>query len=277
VRDRTVAVTGSQGFLGSEIIKTLSQSGYEVLGLSHSKINYLDMASLSRDLRGVEILVHAGWAGIAREDRDNVQLQEMNVTISKNLIEACNIAQVRHVIGLGSQAEFGNQHAPFRDDQAASPATQYGLAKCTVLEHLRESGIQFTWARVFSAYGEGDSRDWIFTKAINAIRNQETLTVGSCSQFWSLTHKSDIASGVKWIIEKNILGAVNLSTTEARTLKSYLEELQSLAGQLGIIQYSQDLIPQNDMYTSPGKMYTSGWRPQIPVDVGFMGCLKNSN
>jgi nucleoside-diphosphate-sugar epimerase len=275
VRDKTVAVTGSQGFLGSEIIKTLSQSGYEVLGLSHSKINYHNVESLSRALRDVEILIHAGWAGVARENRDNVQVQEMNVTISKNLVEACKIAQVGHVIGLGSQAEFGNQHAPFRDDQAASPTTQYGLAKCAVLEHLRQSGIQFTWARVFSAYGESDNRDWIFTKALKALRNQEVLTVGSCSQLWSFTHKCDIALGMKWIIENKILDCVNLSTTETGTLKSYLEKLQNLAGQTEIINFSQDLSIQNDAYPSEGRLHRSGWRPRVSIDEGFVGCLQS--
>lgn len=277
MRYKTVAVTGSQGFLGLEIVKTLRQEGYEVLGLSHSKIDYHDVGTLSRALKGVEILIHAGWAGIARDDRDNVELQQLNVDISRNLIEACKIARVMHFVGLGSQAEFGNQVAPFEDDQVISPTSQYGFAKYSVYKYLKEAEIQFTWARVFSAYGEGDTRDWIFTKAVNAIRNQETLTVGSCSQLWSLTHKSDIASGVKWIIEKSILEAVNLASTEARTLKSYLEELQNLAGQLDVIRYSQDLIPQNDIYPSKGKMHTSGWTPQIPFDEGVLGCLGKLN
>jgi hypothetical protein len=82
---------------------------------------------------------------------------------------------------------------------------------------------------------------------------------------------------VKWIIEKGILDTVNLSSTEARTLKSYLEDLQSLAGQLDVIKYSQDLIPQNDLYPSKGKMHSSGWTPQVPFDEGGLGCLGNLN
>jgi len=275
VRYKTVAVTGSQGFLGLEIVKTLRQAGYEVLALSHSKIDYHNVESLSRALRGVEILIHAGWAGIAREDRDNVQLQEMNVDISRNLIEACKIARVVHFVGLGSQAEFGNQIAPFEDDQVISPTSQYGFAKYSVYKYLKEAQIQFTWARVFSAYGEGDTRDWIFTKALKALRNQEVLTVGSCSQLLSFTHKCDIALGMKWIIENNILDCVNLSTTETGTLKSYLEKLQNLAGQTEIINFSQDLSIQNDAYPSEGRLHRSGWRPRVSIDEGFVGCLQS--
>jgi UDP-glucose 4-epimerase len=276
VRNRTVAVTGSRGFLGSEIAQTLRKSGYEVLELSRSTIDYSNVETLSDALMGIEILIHAGWAGISRNDRDNTVLQRINVDISKNLIEACKIARVVHFVGLGSQAEFGNQRAPFKDDQMTFPTTQYGLAKCTVEKLLQRSEIKFTWARIFSAYGEGDSRDWIFTKAVDAIIMGKILTVGPCSQLWGFTHKTDIALGIKWIIDNNIQGAVNLSTTENGTLRSYLEKLQYLAGESHLINFSQELSAQNDIYPCEGKLYASGWRPRVSIDEGFIRCLKGT-
>ncbi len=275
MRNRTVAVTGSRGFLGSEIARTLRKSGYEVLELSQSTIDYFDVDTLSNALMGIEILIHAGWAGISRDDRDNTVLQRMNVEISKNLVSACQNAHVAHFLGLGSQAEFGNQQAPFEDYQLTSPTTQYGFAKSSVHKLLQESGLSFTWARVFSAYGQGDSRDWIFTKAARALRSQEELTVGSCSQLWSLTHRVDIASGVEWIIENNILEAVNLSSMDTRTLRAYLELLQDLSGQTELIKFSHDINVQNDMYPSEGRMHNSGWRPSISIEVGFIKCLQD--
>lgn len=274
MKNKTVAVTGSQGFLGSEIVRTLHKSGYKVLELSHSTIDYNNVDTLSDALMGIEILIHAGWAGITRNDRNNSGLQRRNVSISKNLIVACKNAHVAHFVGLGSQAEFGTQQAPFEDYQLASPTTQYGFAKISVHKLLRESGLKFTWARIFSAYGTGDRRDWIFTKVVNALKNQEDLNIGSCSQLWSLTHKTDIAFGTQWIIEKEIVDAVNLSSTETRTLRNYLEILQELSGKTKYINFSQKTYEQIDMYPAKGKLYDSGWRPQIQIEDGFIECLQ---
>lgn len=270
---KKIAVTGSQGFLGSEIVRQLKCAGHEIFEFSHSKMNYFDVGNLTRSLKGVEILIHAAWTGVTREERNNKQVQEKNVVVAMNLIEACKNAEVTHVVGLGSQAEFGNQPAPFNDEQIAVPSTQYGMAKCAVHKLLQNSEFKLTWARIFSAYGENDSRDWIFTRAISAINKREVLTVGSCSQLWSLTHKYDIALGVEWIINKEIFGTVNLSTIETETLRSYLEKLQKLAGYSDLINFSQDINTNYDNYPSAGRLYGSGWRPKISINEGFVRCL----
>lgn len=275
MKNKTVAVTGSRGFLGSEIVKVLRKPGFEVIELSKSTINYHDVGALTSALIDVEILVHTGWSGISRNERDNAELQKINIEISKNLILACQTAHVSHFVGLGSQAEFGNQHGPFEDNQQTSPSTHYGFAKCSVLEFLQESNLDFTWARIFSAYGQGDNRDWIFTRAVNALKNKKELRVGNCSQLWSFTHKLDIAYGVQWIIENNIFEAVNLSSLEVKTLRSYIETLENLSGQTKLIKFIEDNKVQNDIYPSEGKMHISGWKPQIHIAEGFTNCLKS--
>ena len=271
-----VVVSGSHGFLGREICHVLELAGYKVIRLSHTTLDYYKISDICDAIQGAEIMIHAGWAGTNREQRDDIRLQNLNFQVAQNLIEACKISQINHVIGLGSQAEFGNQSAPFNDHQSITPVSQYGIAKQSVLRKFENSGIKFTWARIFSAYGEGDERNWIFTRVIRALVNQESITIGSCSQFWSLTHKTDIALGIKWIIENNILGVLNLTTLEKRTLRSYLEELQCLAGQFDLIKFTQNLLPQNDLYPAEGKLHFSGWKPMITTDIGFQLCLQTN-
>lgn len=274
MKDKVIAITGSRGFLGREICNVLELAEYSVIKLSQATVNYHNVPDICDAMRGADILIHAGWAGTNRDTRDDIKLQVSNVQVARNLIEASKLSQIRHLIGLGSQAEFGNQSAPFTDHQSLSPTSEYGIAKQTIYQTLKSSGINFTWARVFSAYGENDKRNWIFTNVIRALLDQQRITVGSCSQIWSLTHKSDVALGIKWIIEHNLFGVLNLSTLEKRTLRSYLQELELLAGQLDLIDFAQDLSPQNNYYSASGKLHLSGWKPKITTEIGFQRCLQ---
>lgn len=106
-----ILVTGSTGFIGSRLIKRLTERGYTVKGLSRNKIpdekkikyvqgDVLDQKNLSRALEGIEIafyLLHSmegdkkHWKEFA--NRERIQAQ--------NFLKAATNAGVKRIIYLG--------------------------------------------------------------------------------------------------------------------------------------------------------------------------------
>lgn len=165
-----VLVTGARGFLGSEIVRHLRETGrHDVHVLDRpsralaSSGRYEHPADLTDESSLCEILenlqpqtvVHAAGrvAGSALElYRDNT----VTTVALTNAILRC--ASAARLVALGSAAEYGPSAASQRIDTttACRPATVYGHAKLAAALYLQsasERGLRYDLLRIFNVVG----------------------------------------------------------------------------------------------------------------------------
>jgi nucleoside-diphosphate-sugar epimerase len=275
-----VGITGASGFIGKALISHLNSKGFSVTGFTtgESKNNLVnldltDEKQIGTKFADLNILIHSAWVGSDRKNRFLPEMQKRNVSIAKNIVKACKVTNISKIIGIGSQDELANGEQPWGDNSKVLPLSEYAKAKYESFSIFSEYANNFTWARLFSIYGENDQREWIFTKAINAIKNNLPITFGNCSKPWSLTHVNDVATAFEVLIKNDIKGSVNVSNLDAPYLRSHLELMQSLSKK-ELFTFVKNGIPEREVSRSNGILETIGWKPSVKREEAFLELLK---
>ncbi len=182
---KTVIVTGSEGFIGSHMVKFLHARGWNVIGsyLSEGSAPFPKLPNLQFmhcDLRngqritqilakyqpthilhlGAQSLPTVSWA-------DPVKTFEANIMGSLHLFEAARYMKRRPVIvSACSSAEYGNVPAsaiPVKEEQPLQPLHPYGISKvCLDLvarEYFLDYKIPAVNIRLFNTTGPGKTDD----------------------------------------------------------------------------------------------------------------------
>lgn len=173
-------VTGANGFLGAHLVRALLDRGDSVhifirpisnlfrLGDISSEIvihegSILSKDSLERALHDAlpEHVFHLAGYGASGSEQDSALIQDVNVTGTRLLYEACaNISGIQAIVHAGSAVEYGKKTVPLDEQMMASPRNEYGLAKLWATlygEMLREEKhMPITSLRLFNTYGPYD-------------------------------------------------------------------------------------------------------------------------
>ena len=285
-----VLISGASGFLGSWISRVISEI-HDVTALVRVS------SSLSRisDIRGIEIvrlepnlwadsilelrpdvLILTDWSGVGNEFRNDVR-QFNNVERIRVCAHAAQIAGVKTVIGVGSQAELGPIISSISEDASDKPTTLYGEAKVEARKALdgilSGSDIRFVWMRIFSTYGPLDEGSWLIPNIINSLTNGEKMKLTQGEQIWSYLHAFDLAMAFATVIKnENINGIVNVGNPQtisiykaALTIGRILEKEELL--EFGALDYRPDQIMRLQPLCET--LIKAGWHPQISFEEGI--------
>lgn len=183
-------VTGGAGFIGSHIVKNLTESGRRVRvldNLSSGKMENLagcleriefvqaDIrdGSLKNVLKDVEIIYHqAAIASVERSVRDPVETESVNVGGTLNLLRQAEESGVKRVVLAGSAAVYGDQNnLPLQEDAPANPLSPYAVSKYACEFYARyfsgNTGLETVVLRYFNVFGPGQDPASDYTGVIS--------------------------------------------------------------------------------------------------------------
>ncbi|HEV3140970.1 MAG TPA: NAD-dependent epimerase/dehydratase family protein, partial [Vicinamibacterales bacterium] len=147
---RTVAVTGSSGFIGRNLMTALAARGATI-----PIARPFDAARIASRIAGADAIVHLGGLVSAPRDRD---LFDANVENTRVVADAARRAGVP-VVYISSLAAGGPAplSRPRVEDDPPSPLTPYGHSKLAGERVIRATdGLHWTILRPTVVYGPGD-------------------------------------------------------------------------------------------------------------------------
>lgn len=167
-----ILVTGATGFIGSHLVKALSDAGYNVVCLAlpdepaHKlqkwnvrivRGDITDKDSLKKALKDIQIVYHL--AAILTSD-DTESFYQVNLQGTKNLIQACieNQCPVKRFLFVSSISAVGPTGPVAKDESSpCHPINDYGKSKLQAEEFLKSSDnpYPFTIVRPVEIYGPG--------------------------------------------------------------------------------------------------------------------------
>lgn len=223
--DGTVVVTGVAGSVGQRLLARLDDDPnvQRVIGidprqppvwsakLEHHSVD-LSRADLLPLLRGAGCIVHLAHAF----DEDRAAPTQANLVGTRRLLDAAEVAEVRHLVALSSATVYGawpNNPVPLTEDAPLRPVPEfaYAVGKADV-EHLladwceRHHGTTVAVLRPTVALGEEES-SWIARALVAAAG----LHAGDSDPPVQFLHLDDLAAAVDVARRSRLDGPYNVA------------------------------------------------------------------
>jgi UDP-glucuronate 4-epimerase len=262
---RRTLVTGGAGFIGSHLCQRLLGEGYEVVCLDNFDPFY-DPAIKRRNLEEIQaiaddgafqlvegdirdaglledlfsrstfdLVIHlAARAGVRPSLEQPLLYEEVNVTGTLNLLEACREFDIMNLIFGSSSSVYGkNSKIPFaEEDRLEAMISPYAVTKrigehfCSVYHHLYDMNI--FCLRFFTVYGPRQRPEMAIHKFARLILEGERVPLyGDGTSQRDYTYIDDIIEGIMGAVRNlkgyNIFNLGESQTVPLRELISHLE------------------------------------------------------
>ncbi len=290
-----VVITGATGFIGAAILAELLARGTRVTALLRAES---DLSRLTT-LRGFETLrysrlrdpdlvktlghskpdvfIHCGWRGVGGSERNEAFQITENLPVALEAVELAAATGCRQWIGLGSQAEYGNQNCRVSEEAPLRPTSLYGKAKLAAgvaaLALCEARCMTGVWLRVFSTYGPGDGLHWFIPYVIHEFLAGRVPQLTRCEQLWDYLYVTDAARAVVALADGAAGGVFNLGSGSAHPLKDYIKAIRSELGAAiepayGVVPYRPDQVMHLEADVT--KLHAAtGWHPQVSMAEGL--------
>ncbi|AYG83338.1 Epimerase family protein [Streptomyces hundungensis] len=226
-----IAVTGSTGLIGTELVRSLRADGHEVLRLVRRRPGapdevawdpvrqYVDAAGLA----GCEAVVHLAGAGVADHRWTAAykkEIRDSRLLGTAALAEAlASLDTPPKVLVSGSAIGYYGDTGDRLVDESAPPGEGFLPSVCVEWEEAaapaREAGIRTVFARtglVVARHGGA------WAKLIPLFRAGLGGRLGSGRQYWSFIALHDEVAALRFLVDtESLSGPVNLTAPEPVT------------------------------------------------------------
>ena len=247
-----VVLTGGTGFIGQYVRKLLTKSEHDVLLVVREQANIGSLganekfviANLRDDrdnwfeyLDRPDVLLHLAWGGLPNY-LDNYHV-EIELPIQSRFL--CNIISsgLRKLVVTGTCYEYGLTSGALGESQVTNPNTPYGISKDRLrrlLSDLKsEIDFEFTWARIFYPYGEGQSEIAIYSQLRSAIIDGDSqFKMGSGKQILDFISVERVANALFSLATRcGGVGIVNIGSGEPQSVLDFVQDqIRELGSQL---------------------------------------------
>ena len=237
--EKTIFITGSSGFIGSNLAKRIltTEPDTKVVGLDNMN-DYYDVRIKEARLSELqkfenytfikgnladkvpinsifeqyrpEIVVNLGaQAGVRYSITNPDAYIESNMVGFYNILEACRHYPVEHLVYASSSSVYGsNKKVPYStDDKVDNPVSLYAATKKSneLMAHAYSKlyNIPSTGLRFFTVYGPAGRPDMAYFGFTNKLVKGETIKIfnyGNCKR--DFTYVDDIVEGVVRVMKK---------------------------------------------------------------------------
>jgi len=296
-----ILITGSQGFIGSNLVKHLLKQGHDVWGIDRGrslingkevlcKLIAHDMETPLTIENDFDRVYHFGADVANSKTQGTTQMS----TMRSNALQTINaldfsVKNKSYFIYPSSaliyNTDFQTHNAPLtplHEDMIfpAKPDKGYGWEKLygllMVQNYGKETGMPYSTPIFHAMYGPGLSLDHN-SKVIGAmckkiLENDKELKIwGDGSQVRSFCYIDDLMKGLDLLIEKNINEPVNIGSSEAVTMTEVADVLLKISGK-NLKKVYQPAAPTGCWKRSSDNTLIktlTGWEPDTPLAEGL--------
>jgi UDP-glucose 4-epimerase len=296
-----VLITGSRGFIGGSLGRSLAASGHEVLGLGRASqpldgwpAGYVQADVASADLTGVvdafrpdAILHAAGPASVSASFLSPQEDLRASLSTWANVLESARRSEAEPVVVIfSSAAVYGQPPLPAGETAPVAPISPYGFHKaaCELLarEYAECFGQRVLVCRLFSVLGPRQRRLLVW-ELYERLRgpDEEVWLDGTGRESRDYLHVDDVAAAVEGLLGSGAAAAgtcsiVNIGRGEETTVSDLADQLRDLLAPEKAVHWHGNARPGDPARwcadVSRLRALVPEWKPH-PLAVGLGECV----
>lgn len=224
---KKILLTGSTGFVGSNLAKRLIDEGYEVhciirnksnlkaledfkRNIIFHKCNLLDKALLNKIIPKIkpQIIIHCAnvniYGGIEADPKTTM---DINFLGTVNLIAALEMTNYELFINTGSSSEYGRASRPMKESDICFPESVYGISKLAATLYCRAYSINnkkpIVTLRLFSPFGPNDHPARLINYLITNATNNRSIKIANPKGLRDFIYIDDVIEAYLSCINNN--------------------------------------------------------------------------
>ncbi len=307
-----ILVTGSSGFIGMHLCKSLLEDGYSVHGIDNMNSYYDVNLKKSRldnllkykkftfaltdisDLEAVKqefekfhpekVVNLAAQAGVRYSLKNPHEYVFSNIVGFMNIVEACRYNEVNGLIYASSSSVYGaNKKIPFSTlDRVDKPISIYAASKLSneLIAHSYSHlfGLNSTGLRFFTVYGPWGRPDMAMYLFANNIMQEKPISVYNHGNMQrDFTYIDDIIDGVRSSIKNNYKCEIfNLGNNRCENLLDMIGYIEKELGKKADIKFMD--IQAGDVKKTYANIDCAkvklDYRPKVSIQKGIPKFIK---
>lgn len=237
-----ILVTGSGGYIGRHVVKTLLDMGHNVIAADFNNDSVDERAfkinesifnlkeNAYKALNEPDICLHMAWRnGFVHNNPTHMEDLSAHFTFLKNMING----GVKKVAVMGTMHEIGYWEGAIDENTPCNPLSLYGVAKNalrqSLLQIMQGKDVDFYWLRAFYILGDDLRNHSIFSKIIKMEEEgKKTFPFTSGKNLYDFITVDDLAKQIAIsITQEKITGIINVCTGKPVSLSEKVNEFIS--------------------------------------------------
>lgn len=301
---KTAIVTGANGFIGTNLIKRLTQEGIYVYAFinesellkenlsKNPKVNVL-RCNLEKSSKNqfdfpdnADVMYHLAWKGVKPDERKNFELQLKNLNLTLNVLKIAKEKKIKRFIMPGSTNEYLYSGEAINAKTIPSPRDAYGSVKVALRylakQYAAENKIEFIYTIITGIYSEQRKDNNVISYTIDKLLKNESPSLTKLEQYWDYVHIDDVCEALYLIGKKGKNGRLYaIGHGDNWPLKKYIEIISKKINKnihlgIGDIPYSSPELPMSCIDLTDLKNDT-GFKPKISFEEGISRMISNWN
>ena len=186
-----ILITGSSGFIGSNLVNSLLENEVKLLPLSrknksihYKKHLFIDLKNFEKIKKKIiifkpDIVIHLAWQDIPDY---SFEVQYLNFKISINFLNfIINETNCKKIIVSGSCWEYGINKGPCVEGHDNRINSYFSWSKKSLYSFLnllcKEKSINLIWLRIFYVYGPGQKKTSLIPSIVNLILKSKKINI----------------------------------------------------------------------------------------------------
>ena len=275
----TSIIFGANGQDGYYLTKTLSEKGFEVVGISRSgdfiTIDISDFEAVKKIIafHQPQYIFHFA----ANSTTSHYALFDNHIAISTatiNILEAVKqVSPATKVFLSGSGLQFVNKNIPIKETDEFEASTAYSVARIHSVyaaRYYRSLGIKVYVGYFFNHESPRRTERHISKLIAEAVKriakgSTETIEIGDMSVKKEWAFAEDIMNAVIVLVEQDKIFECVISSGEGYTIEEYINECFEFIGKdrMQYVKEKKDFTPQyKSLVGDPSTIFSLGWKPE---------------
>ena len=296
--NKTVLVTGVNGFVGEHVSRRFNDLGYDVVGTARQDTPSEKVADELNDYHQVDLLDHeavkdldlerfTGIVHLAGRSAVGESFDKPREYLTENALTTYNLHDHAkesgfdgRIVSVSTGALYDpNQQLPLTEESRTASNSPYAAGKLSaeaVASYFRGRGVDSVIARPFNHIGPGQDTGFLVPDIYAKLRNDGysgTIQVGNLETRRDYTDVRDIARAYSDLVEAEVLnhGLYNVCSDKSLSGLQILDIIKKVAGLEGVTTVvDPSRLRPNDIMDIRGSysrlQRDTGWSPAKDIE-----------